>query len=87
VAALDQNEDQYRLPLNRPDALRYPESFIDKVRDLASQHDDNEIAALFNRESLTSSTGKHFTASMISWIRFKHRIPGPSRPRWSAYRQ
>ena len=24
--------------------------------------------------------GKHFTASMVSWIRFKHRIPGPARP-------
>jgi DNA invertase Pin-like site-specific DNA recombinase len=68
------------LPANRPDALRYPTAVIDRVRDLARQHDDSEIAALFNRESLTSSTGKPFTVSMISWIRFKHRIPAPTRP-------
>jgi hypothetical protein len=71
---------ELRLPPNRPDALRYPATVIDKVRGLASHHDDNEIAALFNCDGLTSSTGKPFTASMISWIRFKHRIPGPSRP-------
>jgi hypothetical protein len=43
-------------------------------------NDDEDIAALFNRDGLTSSTGKPFTAAMISWIRFKHRIPGPSCP-------
>jgi len=58
----------------------YPTAVIDRVRDLARQHDDSEIAALFNRESLTSSTGKPFTVSMISWIRFKHRIPAHTWP-------
>ncbi len=33
-----------------------------------------------NRDDLTSSTGKPFTVSMIRWIRYKHRIPGPSLP-------
>src|SRR4030095_15380080 len=65
---------------NRPDAIRYTATVIDRVRDLAREHDDEDIAALFNREGLRSSTGKSFTASMISWIRFKHRIPGPPRP-------
>jgi DNA invertase Pin-like site-specific DNA recombinase len=71
---------QLQLPPNRPDALRYPAAVVDKVRDLAHEHDDGDIAALFNRDGLTSSTGKPFTAAMISWIRFKHRIQGPSRP-------
>jgi DNA invertase Pin-like site-specific DNA recombinase len=71
---------ELRLPPNRADALRYPATVVDKVRGLASQHDNNEIAALLNRERLTSSTGKPFTASMISWIRYKHRISGPSSP-------
>jgi DNA invertase Pin-like site-specific DNA recombinase len=71
---------ELRLPPNRPDALRYPTAVVDKVRDLACEHDDQDIAALFNREGLTSSTRKPFTASMISWIRFKHRISGPSHP-------
>jgi DNA invertase Pin-like site-specific DNA recombinase len=71
---------ELQLPANRPDAIRYTATVIDRVRDLAREHDDEDIAALFNREALTSSTGKPFTASMISWIRFKHRISGPSRP-------
>ena len=60
--------------------MRYRNTFVDKIRPLASQHDDSEIAAMLNRDGLTSSTGKPFTASMISWIRFKHRIAGPERP-------
>jgi DNA invertase Pin-like site-specific DNA recombinase len=71
---------ELRLPANRPDVVRYPPVIIDSVRDLARERDDDDIAALFNRDGLTSSTGKPFTASMISWIRFKHRISGPSRP-------
>ena len=69
-----------RLPANRPDVVRYPAAVIDMVRDLASEHDDTDIAALFNRDGHMSSTGKAFTASMISWIRYKHRISGPSHP-------
>jgi DNA invertase Pin-like site-specific DNA recombinase len=71
---------ELQLPPNRADALRYSASVIDRVRALVREHDDGDIAALFNREGLTSSTGKPFTACMISWIRFKHRIAGPSRP-------
>jgi hypothetical protein len=69
-----------RLPANRSDVTRYPQTVIDRVRDLAREHDDNDIAALFNEENLTSSTGKPFTVAMINWIRFKHRISGPSLP-------
>ncbi len=71
---------ELRLPPNRAEALRYPEEFVASVRTLACQHDDGEIAARLNGDGLTSSTGKPFTASMISWIRFKYRIPGPSLP-------
>ena len=71
---------ELRLSANRPDVLRYPAAFIDRVRDLAREYDDDDIAALLNRDGLRSSTGKPFTNNMINWIRFKHRIPGPSRP-------
>ena len=71
---------ELQLPPNRPDATRYTAAVIDRVRELAREHDDDDIAALFNGEGRTSSTGKPFTAEMVSWIRFKHRIPGPSRP-------
>jgi DNA invertase Pin-like site-specific DNA recombinase len=65
---------------SRADAVRYRPEFVARVADLATHHDDGEIATEFNRNGLTSSTGKPFTASMISWVRFKHRIPGPSCP-------
>ena len=71
---------ELRVPPNRAEALRYSQEFVAHVRDLAIQYDDSEIVAKFNGDGLTSSTGKPFTTSMINWIRFKHRIPAPSRP-------
>lgn len=70
---------ELRLPPKRPDAVRYQPEFVVRIRDLAKDHDDAEIAASLDNEGLKSSTAKPFTASMISWIRFKHRIPGPPR--------
>ena len=71
---------ELQLPPSRAEAVRYPSEFVVRIGDLAKDHDDEEIAASLDREGLQSSTGKSFTASMISWVRFKHRIPGPSRP-------
>jgi DNA invertase Pin-like site-specific DNA recombinase len=66
------------LPPNQPDVMRYPEEFVARIRDLAKTQPDPDIAIILNREGLLSSTGKPFTASMISWIRFKHKVPSPS---------
>ncbi len=71
---------ELRLPQNRAEAVRYPPDFAGRIRDLAKDYDDGEIAASLCREGLKSTTGKPFTASMISWISYKHRIPGPSNP-------
>ena len=65
---------------NRAEAVRYPSPFVARIRDLAKNRYDEEIAGSLNREGLQSTTGKPFTASMIQWIRYKHRIPGPPRP-------
>jgi hypothetical protein len=65
---------------NYPEAIRYPDSFVAKIRTLAEQYDDKEIATRFNGERLTSATGKPFNASMINWIRHKHGIFRPSPP-------
>jgi hypothetical protein len=65
---------------NRADAVRYPDTFVAKIRDLAKLHDDREIVAKLKTEGLTSSTGKPFTVDMIQWIRYKHRIPAPPSP-------
>ena len=65
---------------NYPEAIRYPDSFVAKIRTLVKQYDDKEIATRLNGERLTSATGKPFTASMINWIRHKHGIFRPSPP-------
>ena len=69
-----------RLPPKRPDAVRYPSQLVARIRQLAEAHDDGEIAERLDSEGLKSATGKRFTAEMISWVRFKHRITGPARP-------
>jgi DNA invertase Pin-like site-specific DNA recombinase len=65
---------------NYPEAIRYPESFVAKIRAMAAERDDKEIVARLNGQGITSSTGKPFTTDMIRWIRFKHRISRPSLP-------
>jgi hypothetical protein len=65
---------------NRPEAVRYPDEFVAKIRALAELHDDHEIVAQLKSDGQTSSTGRPFTVSMIRWIRYKHRITGPSLP-------
>jgi hypothetical protein len=65
---------------NRQDAIRYPDTFVTKIRDMAKLYHDAEIINLLKSEGLTSSTGKPFTLSMIRWIRHKHHIPSPLPP-------
>jgi hypothetical protein len=65
---------------NRSEAIRYPDTFVAKIRTMAQRYDDNEIVAQLKSEALTSSTGKPFTISMIRWIRYKNRIPSPPLP-------
>jgi transposase-like protein len=63
------------LPPKCADKRRYPEEIVGKVRDLAREElSDKEIAAVLDSEGRISSTGKPFTASMVRWIRFKHKI-------------
>lgn len=63
------------LPAKIQDRLRYPAERIEEIRQLAKKHTDAEIAELFNNRGGRSSRGKRFTAKMIGWIRYNHRIP------------
>jgi DNA invertase Pin-like site-specific DNA recombinase len=65
------------IPPNRPDQIRYPEAIIEKVRGLAKEQRDAQIAEALNDEGIPSAQGKPFTIAMIKWIRYKHRIPAP----------
>lgn len=65
------------LPLKAADRWRYPEVIVNKVRQLARQQTDQQIASALNQEGLRSAKGRTFNANMIAWIRSKHRIPAP----------
>ena len=45
-----------------------------RVRALASEHTDRQIAALLDREGLRSGTEGAFSATEVQWIRYKHSI-------------
>ena len=65
---------------NRADAVRYPDPFVARIRELAATLHDDEIVQQLNTEGCCSSTGKPFTQSMIKFLRYKHRIPAPPPP-------
>ncbi|MBN2561026.1 MAG: recombinase zinc beta ribbon domain-containing protein, partial [Phycisphaerae bacterium] len=66
-----------RLPPRACDQVRYPKEIVEKVRDLAKNLPDDRIVATLNREGRLSAKGKPFTTSMVSWIRYRHRIAAP----------
>jgi len=64
-----------QLPLNMADRVRYPSAVVAKVRELARDLPDSEIADQLNREGQTSAKGLSYTAKMIHWIRWRYQIP------------
>jgi DNA invertase Pin-like site-specific DNA recombinase len=67
------------LPPSIADRLRYPQALVDQVRHMARTSANDQIAAQLNREGQRSAKGQPFTSSMISWIRYRHRIPPPAK--------
>jgi hypothetical protein len=67
---------ELQLPPNRAEAVRYPEAFVMRIRELAISNHDDDIIRLLHAEGHQSSTGKPLTVSMI----YKHRIPAPKMP-------
>ena len=72
---------QIQLPQNRADAIRYSGAFVERIRQLAVDHHDDEIVVMMGSEGYkTSTTGKPITLSTIKWLRYKHHIPAPQPP-------
>ena len=70
------NEDIIvQLPAPIAEQLRYPIEIIEKIRALACTMRDEEIATELNAQGLRSATGKAYTVSIISWVRYRYRIP------------
>ncbi len=64
-----------QLPPNIADRVRYPAAIVDRIRALARDLPDGEIADQLNREGYASAKGKAYTVKIIQWIRCQHRIP------------
>jgi DNA invertase Pin-like site-specific DNA recombinase len=69
------SERVVQIPLNMPDRVRYPDAVVHRVRELAQNLPDAEIAAQLNRESHTSAKGKPYSMEIIRWIRWRYQIP------------
>jgi hypothetical protein len=63
------------LPRPSAERWRHSESLVQRVRELARDYSDTEIATQLNAEGLKSNKGNPFTRSSVSWIRHKHAIP------------
>jgi DNA invertase Pin-like site-specific DNA recombinase len=50
-------------------------AIVARVRALAPEHTDRQIAALLDQEGLRSGTRGSFTVNKVQWIRYKHSIP------------
>lgn len=71
-----QSEDlDVDLPRPSAERWRHCDALVQRVRQLAQNYSDDEIAAQFNAEGLKSNKGNAFTRSSVSWIRHKHAIP------------
>jgi DNA invertase Pin-like site-specific DNA recombinase len=57
------------------DARRTDAAVVARVRELAGSHTDAQIAALLNKEGMTSGMKGMLTSSKIQWIRYAYEIP------------
>jgi len=64
-------------PPSAADQVRYSEEIIRRVRELARDLPDNEIAQTLNAEARRPAKGEEFNVSIVRWIRYRHRIPAP----------
>jgi len=65
------------LPPSVADQVRYPPQLLGRIRELAATLTNAQVAQCLNQEGLRSPKGKSFTTSMIQWVRYRYRIPGP----------
>ena len=63
------------VPPSYYDLVRYPEEVVDRVRVLVHDLPDSQVALQLNKEGIRSAKGTGFTRSVVSWIRYAHKIP------------
>jgi DNA invertase Pin-like site-specific DNA recombinase len=63
-----------RRPPRSCDARRTPAAVVERVRALAGDHSDRQIAERLNAEGCKSGRGGSFTPNKVQWIRYVHEI-------------
>lgn len=62
-------------PLRSYEVRRTDHKVVERVQQLATTHNDYEIADRLNEEGFTSGAGGSFTKSKVSWVRHAYQIP------------
>ena len=62
-------------PIPSCEAIKTPTAVLDRIRTLAVDHTDRQIADQLNQEGRLSGRGLPFTHRMVSWLRYKYNIP------------
>jgi hypothetical protein len=63
------------LPLGAAELRRTPAAIVEKIRALAQEQTDSQIAQTLNSRALRSGAGNAFTRIRVTTIRTKHGIP------------
>ena len=69
------SEVSVQLPPNIADRVRYPSAVVERIRELARDLPDGEIADQLHREGQVSAKGRPYTVKIVQWIRCRYRIP------------
>jgi hypothetical protein len=70
------------LPQKRADAIRYPTPFVERIRQLAVNHHDDEIVTLLRNEGHKSTTtGRPITSGTIKMAAIQTSHSGSTTPR------
>jgi DNA invertase Pin-like site-specific DNA recombinase len=79
VAIRWQTEACMSIEVPRPpracDACRTPLAIVERIRNLAQDHTDRQIADQLNSEGYHPGKKGSFTAPKVKWIRYVHQIP------------
>jgi DNA-binding MarR family transcriptional regulator len=69
------------VPKGRTGIHRYvtDEEIVERVRQLAAEFSDEQIARIFHRKRLKTSKGLPFNAKRVTHLRYTHPIPGHTR--------
>ena len=56
---------------------RHSSALVDRIRELAQEYPDEQLAHHLNQEGWKTNKGNVLTGAAVQWIRYKHAIPAP----------